>query len=578
MKKLAPFLAPYKKESVLGPLFKLLEASFELLVPLVMASIIDRGIGSGDRGHIARMCVLLVALGAVGLVCSLTAQYFAAKAAVGFSARLRHALFAKIQSLSFGALDRIGATTLITRLTSDINLVQNGLNMVLRLFLRSPFIVLGAMVMAFTVDWQAALVFVVTIPVLSVVVFAIMLVSIPLYRKVQQRLDRLLGLTRETLTGARVLRAFGKEEDETADFREKNGALVAVQQFVGRISGLMNPLTYVVINAATLALLWTGAIRVDGGFITQGAVVALVNYMSQILVELVKLANLIITVTKSVACAGRLEAVLELPGGLSSPAALPDGVRPDPEAPAVSFEHCSLRYGETGDLALSDIHFSAAPGETIGLIGGTGSGKSSVVNLIPRFYDPTEGSVRLSGVDARDYPLEQLRRKIGLVPQKAVLFQGTVRENLLWGRADASDEELLEALRAAQALDFVEERGGLSSPVSQGGRNLSGGQRQRLTIARALVRSPEILILDDSASALDFATDARLRRAIRELPGRMTVFIVSQRAASVRHADRIVVLDDGQIVGLGDHDTLLRSCPVYQEIYYSQFPKEVDEK
>ena len=578
MKKLLPYLSPYKKESAIAPLFKLLEALFELFVPLVMASIIDRGIGGGDRGHIARMCALLVGLGAVGLLCSLTAQYFAAKAAVGFSARLRHALFEKIQSLSFGALDKVGSSTLITRLTSDANIVQNGLNMVLRLFLRSPFIVFGAMVMAFTIDVQAALVFVVTIPVLSAVVFAIILLSIPLYRKVQQRLDALLGLTRETLTGARVLRAFGKEEAEVAQFREKNSALVAVQQFVGRISALLNPATYIIINVATLVLIWTGALQVDGGALTQGEVVALVNYMSQILIELVKLANLIVTVTKSVACAGRLEAVLEMEPGMTFPAALPEGVAPSATAPAVSFEHCTLRYSETGEPALSDIHFSAAPGETIGLIGGTGSGKSSIVSLIPRFYDPISGTVRICGVDARDYPQELLRQKIGLVPQKAVLFEGTIRENLLWGRADASDAELREALKAAQALDFVEERGGLSAPVAQGGRNLSGGQRQRLTIARALTRAPEILILDDSASALDFATDARLRRAIREMGGRMTVFIVSQRAASVRHADRIVVLDDGEIVGLGDHDTLLEHCPVYQEIYYSQFEKEVSAK
>lgn len=576
MKKLLVYLRDYKKESVLAPLFKMLEASFELLVPLVMAQIIDTGIAQRDKGMILRMGGLMIALGFIGLVCSITAQYFAAKAAVGFSTGLKHALFGHIQKLSFSEMDTIGTSTLITRMTSDVNQVQSGVNLVLRLFLRSPFIVFGAMVMAFTIDVKAALVFVVTIPLLCIVVFGIMLISMPLYKKVQAGLDRILGITRENLTGVRVVRAFNKEEAETARFREGNESLTQMQMFVGKISALMNPVTYIIINGAVIVLIWTGALQVDAGYITQGEVVALVNYMSQILVELIKLANLIITVTKAFACANRIEAVFETQSSLAAPEKTASaGVAAlNQNAAAVSFEHVCLTYKNAGAESLTDIHFQAKKGQTIGIIGGTGSGKSSVVNLIPRFYDVTKGRVLVDGMDVREYPLEELRGKIGTVMQKAVLFKGSIRENLLWGKEDATEEEMWRALEISQSKEFVESKEGkLDAQIEQAGKNLSGGQRQRLTIARALIRKPEILILDDSASALDFATDAKLRKAIREMEGAPTVFIVSQRAASIRYADAILVLDDGETVGWGSHDELMANCAVYREIYDSQFKK-----
>lgn len=571
MRKLLIYMKDYKKESVLAPLFKLLEASFELLVPLVMARIIDRGIGNGDRHYVIIMCLLMVSLGIIGLVCSATAQYFAAKAAVGFSTKLRHVLFSHIQGLSFTEMDTMGTSTLITRMTSDINQVQNGVNMVLRLFLRSPCIVFGAMIMAFTIDVKAALIFVVTIPLLSVVVFGIMLITIPLYKKTQAALDRVLGITRENLTGVRVIRAFNKEEEEKERFQESNDTLTAMQKHVGKISGLMNPMTYVIINGALVVLLWTGAIRVDTGYITQGQLIALVNYMSQILVELIKLANLIITITKSLACANRVESVLEIQssmqdGGKKSPAETKESCA------AVEFCHVGLTYKNAGEESLTDINFKAGKGQTIGIIGGTGSGKSSLVHLIPRFYDATAGEVRVNEVDVRNYPIHELRQKVGMVLQKASLFKGTIRENLLWGNRGASDEELWRALEISQAKEFVEKKeDGLDTEVVQGGKNLSGGQKQRLTIARALVKNPEILILDDSASALDFATDARLRRAIGNLKDKMTVFIVSQRASSVMYSDLILVMEDGHLAGAGSHGELLKTCSVYREIYGSQF-------
>lgn len=579
MKKLLVYLKDYKKETVLAPLFKMLEASFELFVPLVMAQIIDTGIADGNKGMILNMGLLLLALAIIGLVCSITAQFFAAKAAVGFSTGLKHALFGHIQTLSFSEMDTVGTSTLITRMTSDVNQVQSGVNLVLRLFLRSPFIVFGAMVMAFTIDVKAAFVFVVTIPLLCLVVFGIMIISMPLYKKVQAGLDRILGITRENLTGVRVVRAFNKEEAEIARFQGENEALTRMQMFVGKISALMNPVTYIIINGAVIVLIWTGALQVDAGYITQGEVVALVNYMSQILVELIKLANLIITVTKALACANRIEAVFETEASLVSPEKgqgknFPKGKGAD-GVPAVSFEHVSLTYKNAGAESLTDIDFRAERGQTIGIIGGTGSGKSSVVNMIPRFYDATKGRVLVNGVDVRDYTLEELRGKIGVVMQKAVLFKGSIRENLLWGKEDASEEELWRALEISQAKEFVETKeGGLEAKVAQAGKNLSGGQKQRLTIARALVRRPEILILDDSASALDFATDAKLRKAIREMEDAPTVFIVSQRAASIRYADVILVMEDGEIAGMGTHDELMESCSVYKEIYDSQFKKE----
>lgn len=582
MKKLLVYLKDYKKESVLGPLFKLLEATFELIVPLVMAAIIDTGVATGDKSYIMKMCMVLVLLAVIGLTCSITAQYFAAKAAVGFATKLRHALFAHIESLSFTEMDTVGTATLITRMTSDVNQVQNGVNLVLRLFLRSPFIVFGAMVMAFTIDVKAALVFVVTIPLLSIIVFGIMLISIPLYKKVQSALDKVLGITRENLTGSRVIRAFNKEDDEKVHFNENNDLLTRAQIYAGKISALMNPLTYVIINGAIVVLVWTGAVRVDNGYITQGEVVALINYMSQILVELVKLANLIININKSIACGNRIQSIFEMQPSITDGSGQKvDKVQTDTadrseEAEyAVEFSHVGLTYAGAGDESLTDIDFKVKKGETIGIIGGTGSGKSSVVNLIPRFYDVTSGFIKVDGKDVKDYPLEELRGKIGTVLQKAVLFHGTIRENLKWGNPDATEEDLNRAITVAQAKEFIDNKEGrLDFEIEQGGKNLSGGQRQRLTIARAVVKKPEILILDDSASALDFATDAALRKAIREMEGETTVFIVSQRAASIQHADRIVVLDDGKIVGLGTSEELLESCEVYQEIYNSQFKKQ----
>ena len=573
MKSLFAYMKDYKKECVLGPLFKLLEASFELMVPLVMAAVIDVGIANGDRGYIGRMCLVMAALGVIGLVCSITAQFFAAKASVGVAAKLRHALFAHIQELSFTEMDTAGTSTLITRMTSDINQVQNGLNLALRLLLRSPFVVFGAMVMAFTIDVPAALVFVVAIPLLAVVVFGVMLWTMPRYKKVQAGLDRVLGNTRENLTGVRVIRAFGREEAETGRFETENNALTKLQEHVGRVSALMNPVTYVIINLATVVLIWVGAVRVDTAIITQGAVVALINYMSQILVELIKLANLIINITKALACASRVQGVLDTESSMEAPQALSNVVEQNQER--VTFRNVALTYQGAGAASLSGLSFSVKPGETVGVIGGTGSGKSSLVNLIPRFYDATQGDVLVDGHNVRDYPLASLREKVGVVPQKAVLFTGTIRDNLKWGKPDATDEELWQALEIAQARDFVEEKpGGLDEPVSQGGKNFSGGQRQRLTIARALVRKPEILILDDSASALDFATDARLRKAIRQMEGGPTVFIVSQRASSIRYADKIIVLDDGEAVGIGTHEELLKHCEVYREIFESQFQRE----
>ncbi len=558
MKSLFAYMKDYKKECVLGPLFKLLEASFELMVPLVMAAVIDVGIANGDRGYIGRMCLVMAALGVIGLVCSITAQFFAAKASVGVAAKLRHALFAHIQELSFTEMDTAGTSTLITRMTSDINQVQNGLNLALRLLLRSPFVVFGAMVMAFTIDVPAALVFVVAIPLLAVVVFGVMLWTMPRYKKVQAGLDRVLGNTRENLTGVRVIRAFGREEAETGRFETENNALTKLQEHVGRVSALMNPVTYVIINLATVVLIWVGAVRVDTAIITQGAVVALINYMSQILVELIKLANLIINITKALACASRVQGVLDTESSMEAPQALSNVVEQNQER--VTFRNVALTYQGAGAASLSGLSFSVKPGETVGVIGGTGSGKSSLVNLIPRFYDATQGDVLVDGHNVRDYPLASLREKVGVVPQRAVLFTGTIRDNLKWGKPDATDEELWQALETAQARDFVEEKpGGLDEPVSQGGKNFSGGQRQRLTIARALVRKPEILILDDSASALDFATDARLRKAIREMEGGPTVFIVSQRASSIRYADKIIVLDDGEAVGIGTHEELFET-------------------
>lgn len=567
MKKLLVYLKDYIRESILGPLFKLLEALFELFVPLVIAAIIDTGIENGDTGYIIKMCLVLVLLGFVGLAFSITAQYFAAKASVGFVSKIRHVLFGHIQSLSYSELDQIGTSTLITRMTSDMNQVQNGMNLALRLLLRSPFVVFGAMIMAFTIDVPSAMIFVYVTIVLLIVVFGIMLGSIPLYKKVQQKLDAVMTVTRENLTGVRVIRAFCKEDEETDDFINKNNELTASQKFVGKISALMNPVTYVIINLAIIWLIHTGAVSVNEGILTQGAVVALYNYMSQILVELIKLANLIINITKSIACGNRIQAVLDIKPDLES------GNSSCNEG-SVEFDHVNLRYKNAGADSLSDITFTAAKGETIGIIGGTGSGKSSLVNLIPRFYDAASGEVKVGGVNVKDMDVEQLREKIGVVPQKAVLFHGTIRENMQWGVTNASDDEIMEAIEAAQGLDVIKAKGGLDCEIEQGGKNLSGGQRQRLTIARALVKKPEILILDDSASALDFATDAALRKSLRELDYHPTVFIVSQRTSSIQHADRIIVLDDGAAVGIGTHDELMKSCSVYQEIYNSQFKKE----
>ena len=581
MKTLLAYLKGYKKESILAPLFKMLEASFELFVPLVMAAIIDVGIANQDKPYIVKMCFVLIALGIIGLVCSITAQYFAAKAATGVGTGIRHGLFEHIQKFTFTEMDQLGTSTLITRMTSDINQIQSGVNLVLRLFLRSPFIVFGAMIMAFTVDVKAALVFVVTIPLLSLIVFGIMLVTMPMYKKVQADLDQVLLATRENLTGARVIRAFNKEEDETKRFENANQILTDAQKYVGRISGMMNPLTYIIVNGAIIALIYVGAVRVDIGDLTQGQVVALINYMSQILVELVKLANLIISVTKAAACLNRVESVLAVKPDMNegdvrwkSNSSEADRDLKN-KIPVVEFSHVSLTYKGTSDTSLSDINFCAEKGQTIGIIGGTGSGKSSLVNLIPRFYDATDGTVKINGRDIKEYQTENLREHIGVVLQKAVLFKGSIADNLRWGKEDATEQEMYEALDISQAREFVDtKQGGLEFQIEQGGRNLYGGQKQRMTIARALVRKPEILILDDSASALDFATDAALRKSIKEMKNQPTVFIVSQRAASIQYADQIIVLDDGAMAGIGTHEELLKDCPVYQEIYYSQFPKE----
>ena len=573
MKKLWKYMRDYRREGILAPLFKLLEASLELLVPLVMAQIIDTGIANGDRGFILSRCGILAVLAAVGLVCSITAQYFAAKASVGFAAKLRSTLFKHIQSLSYSKLDTQGTGTLIARITGDINQVQSGMNLALRLLLRSPFVVFGAMIMAFTIDVKAALVFVVTIPLLSIVVFGIMLWSIPMYKKVQARLDKVLGITRENLSGVRVIRAFCKEDEERREFGERNAALTKLQLIVGRVSAAMNPATYIMINLGIAVLIYVGALRVDSGILTQGQVVALYNYMSQILVELVKLASLIITITKALACAGRVSAALDVESDMHGADTMPREIDTDEE---VRFENVEFGYATGGEPALSGISFSVKKGETMGIICGTGSGKSSLVSLIPRFYDATGGHVYIKENDVKDYPLGALREMVGMVPQKAVLFKGTIRENLRWGNADATGEEMERALSDAQALEIVKAKPeGLDSPVAQNGKNLSGGQRQRLTIARALIKKPEILILDDSASALDYATDLALRRSLAALSYKPTVFIVSQRASSILHADKIAVLDEGKMVGLGTHDELMQTCPVYREIYYSQYEQEV---
>lgn len=573
MKKLWKYMRDYRREGILAPLFKLLEASLELLVPLVMAQIIDIGIANGDGGFILSRCGILAALAAVGLVCSITAQYFAAKASVGFAAKLRSTLFKHIQSLSYSKLDTQGTGTLIARITGDINQVQSGMNLALRLLLRSPFVVFGAMIMAFTIDVKAALVFVVTIPLLSIVVFGIMLWSIPMYKKVQARLDKVLGITRENLSGVRVIRAFCKEDEERREFGERNATLTKLQLMVGRVSAAMNPATYIMINLGIAVLIYVGALRVDSGILTQGQVVALYNYMSQILVELVKLASLIITITKALACAGRVSAALDVESDMHGADTMPKEIDTDEE---VRFENVEFGYATGGEPALSGISFSVKKGETMGIIGGTGSGKSSLVSLIPRFYDATGGHVYIKGNEVKDYPLGALREMVGMVPQKAVLFKGTIRENLRWGNADATEEEMERALSDAQALEIVKAKPeGLDSPVAQNGKNLSGGQRQRLTIARALIKKPEILILDDSASALDYATDLALRRSLAALSYKPTVFIVSQRASSILHADKIAVLDEGKMVGLGTHEELMRTCPVYREIYYSQYEQEV---
>ena len=577
MKQLMMYLKDYKKESILAPLFKLLEAFFELLVPLVMANIIDYGISNRNMGYIGKMGLLLLLLGVVGLASSITAQFFAAKAAVGFSTQLRQALFDHIEDLSFTDIDKAGTSTMITRMTSDVNQVQSGINMTLRLFLRSPIIVFGAMIMAFTIDVKCALIFVVAIPLLSVVVFGIILSTIPMYKKVQAKLDQVLGITRENLTGVRVIRAFHQEAKESDRFRENNEALSAMQIFVGKISACMNPVTYIIVNGAIIALIYTGAVQVNIGNLSQGEVVAIINYMNQILVELVKLANLIVTMTKALACAERVASVFDIGADAAYVGAqnqkLADKV--DKSAPFLDFKHVSLTYQGAGAPTLQDMNFTVNRGDTVGIIGGTGSGKTSLVNLIPGFYPATEGEILLEGRDIRTMSDEELRGRIGVVPQKAVLFKGTIRSNLQWGKPDATEEEMWKALELAQASEVVDGKPGkLDATVAQNGKNFSGGQRQRLTIARALVRNPEILIMDDSASALDYATDAKLRAAIRTLEDKTTTFIVSQRASTIRHADKIIVLDDGEIAGMGTHDELLKDSTVYQEIYYSQYPEQ----
>ena len=593
MKKILRFLKDYKKESVIAPLFKMLEAIFELIVPLVVAQIIDIGITSGDKTYIFGRCGILILLAVIGLTCAVCAQYFAAKAAVGFATQLRSALFAHIQKLSYTDVDEIGTSTLITRMTSDVNQLQSGVNMVLRLFMRSPFVVFGAMIMAFTVNVKAAMVFVVAIPLLSVVVFGVMLVTIPLYKKVQAALDKVLGKTRENLAGARVIRAFNREEEEILQFNESNEVLTNMQLLVGRISALMNPVTLIIVNIATVVIIWFGAEEVYAGVITQGEVVALVNYMSQILVELVKLANLIILITKAIACGNRVADVLEREPSVQDTYTETENflqaaeVSENPDASVnnadefqnvaymVEFQDVAMNYGKSAEEALSNVSFTAKKGETIGIIGGTGSGKSTLISLIPRFYDVSKGAVFVGGKNVKDYPLSYLREKVGVVPQKAVLFHGTIAENLRWGNADATDEELWKAIEIAQVTDVVKgKEDGLLHVIEQEGRNLSGGQRQRLTIARALVKNPDVLILDDSASALDFATDARLRAALKNIADDKTIFIVSQRTSSIQHADKILVLDDGAVVGMGTHQELLASCEVYKEIYDSQFKQE----
>lgn len=596
MKSLLKYLKGYKKESILAPLFKMLEASFELLVPLVMAAVIDKGIEGNNKSYIVSMCLVMILLGLIGFVCSITAQYFAAKAATGFARKLRYEMFSHIQKLSYSKLDTAGTATLITRMTSDVNQVQSGVNMFLRLFLRSPFIVIGAMVMAFYVDVKAAVVFAVAIPVLSLVVFGIIFANIPLYKKVQNGLDKVLLVTRENLNGIRVIRAFNREAEEIEDFDEKNIALTKIQLFAGRISALLNPITYVIINFALVILLYKGAVRVDTGYITQGDVIALISYMSQILIELVKLANLIVTLTKAAACASRIQGVMEIPEGMETEGERKEGAEKETgeeqdeqgrttessnieetieNDEAVRFDHVGFTYEGAGGEVLTDMDFSVKKGETVGIIGGTGSGKSTLVQLIPRFYDANTGSVYVDGKEVREYEIEELRDKIGMVPQKAALFKGTIRDNILFGRKDATDEMIEEAIDVACAKEFIEAKeGGLSAKVEQGGRNLSGGQKQRLTIARALVRRPKILILDDSCSALDYATDAALRAGIKKLSYHPTVFIVSQRTASIQYADKIIVLDDGEIAGMGSHEELLKTCQVYQEIYDSQYKKE----
>lgn len=576
------YLRRYRKECVLAPLFKMLEATFELFVPLVVSSIIDIGIAGQDKGYIFKMCMMLILLAIIGLVCSITAQYFAAKAAVGCATGLRHHLFSHIQSLSFSELDTVGTSTLITRMTSDVNQVQNGVNLVLRLFLRSPFIVFGAMIMAFTIDVQAALVFVAAIPILAIIVFGIMFITRPMYKKVQSGLDKILGITRENLVGVRVIRAFNKENEEVRRFKQSNEQLNHLQKFVGKISGLMNPLTYVVVNVSIIVLIWIGAIRVNAGTLSTGQVIALYNYMSQILVELIKLANLIISVTKALACANRIDEIFcvqsEMVDGKIDIKKQKEQKNSNVQTPIIEFKNVSLKYKGGGEEAISDINFKVNRGETVGVIGGTGSGKSSLIGLIPRFYDATKGEVLIDGVNVKEYTQESIRSKVAVVMQKALLFKGTIRDNVKWGKQDATDEEIMTALEVSQAKEFVEKKDGvLDAFVDQAGKNLSGGQRQRLTIARAVVGQPDILILDDSSSALDFATDAALRNSIRNMMPSPTLFIVSQRAASMMHADKIIVLDDGIITGIGTHKELLASCEVYQEIYHSQF-KTKEEK
>lgn len=570
MKNVLSYLKDYKKESILAPLFKMLEALYELFVPLVIAAIIDKGIGNRDIPYIIRLCLLLVLLAVIGLVCSIAAQYFASKAAVGMATSLRHFLFEHIQALSYTEMDTLGASTLINRMTSDINQVQNAVNMVLRLFLRSPFIVFGAMIMAFTIDVKVALIFVATIPLLSIVVFGIMLITKPLYKKVQKNLDKLLGITRENLAGVRVIRAFHKEKQEVEEFKETNENLTVILKYAGRVTGLLNPITYIIINASVIVLIWVGAIRVDSGVLTQGQVIALYSYMSQILVELIKLANLIVSVTKALACANRISNTFTLKSSMQE-----GSIETANSEYVIEFHNVCLTYQDAGDESLTDITFKVRKGDTIGIIGGTGSGKSSLVNLIPRFYDATQGEVLLDGNNVKEYTFEALQKKVSVVPQKAQLFQGSIRDNLLIGNQNASEEEMMKALEISQAMEFVANREGkLDAVVDQGGKNLSGGQKQRLTIARALVKGAEILIMDDSASALDYTTDAALRKAIREIEHAPTVLIVSQRASSIMYADQIIVMENGQMAGIGRHDELLEKCEVYQEIYYSQFQKE----